>query len=207
MVRRLIGTAVTDSNGEATITYTGTGAGKLNIVAESGTFVSEAYEVLDCLWIDKGTATEHKTSWYNYNDLLTVDYPELYNATRVRKLESDTTQRYYYYNDPTISTTKIGGYNSITTPSAIEFDVLSYVGTIQLSLYDGTNTAIHEISANGHYKIECNGSTATFSIKNGDSYSQLSTPKTFTGSNFRFGFGLNAENEGIVFKDFMIYPI
>lgn len=55
MARRLIGTAVTDSNGEATITYTGTGAGKLNVVAESGTFQSEPYSIIDAIAKDNGT--------------------------------------------------------------------------------------------------------------------------------------------------------
>lgn len=55
MARKLIGTAVTDENGEATITYTGTGAGKLNIVAESGTFQSEIYGLTDAIFYDTCT--------------------------------------------------------------------------------------------------------------------------------------------------------
>ena len=62
MARRLIGTAVTDANGEATITYTGTGAGQLNVVAESGTFVSETFSVLDALMYDEGTS-DKSSDW------------------------------------------------------------------------------------------------------------------------------------------------
>lgn len=203
MAKRLIGSGVTDSNGVVSIPYTGTGRGKLQIRAESGILQSEICELMDLAFWDKGTASEHKETWYNYNTILTVDYPTQYDATRVRKLENNTTQRYYYYNDTAISTTKVGGYNSITNHSTIEFDVISYVGTIQLALYDGTNTAIQEINANGHYKIVCNGSTTTFYKDD----VALATPKILTGSNFRFGFGFNASNEGIVFKDFKIYPI
>ena len=62
MARRLIGTAVTDANGEATITYTGTGAGQLNVVAESGTFQSGTYPVWDTIVYDNGSANYDITS-------------------------------------------------------------------------------------------------------------------------------------------------
>lgn len=216
MARRLIGTGTTNAQGIAIMDhdaqgnpitgYTGVGAGKLQIVAESGTLQSETYELLDCLWVDDGTATGHKTSWYNYQTLLTVDYPSNYDATRVRKLEENDTQRYYYYNDSAISTTKVGGYNSITTPSCMEFDVLSYVGTIQLAFLDNAPTAnnrIVEINATGHYKVEADGSTIQV-FKDDEA---ISNKLAFTGTNYRFGFGFNANNEGIVFKDFKVYPI
>ena len=47
MARRLLGTAVTDENGEATFEYVGEGAGELHIVAESGTFSSNVIVVDD----------------------------------------------------------------------------------------------------------------------------------------------------------------
>lgn len=51
MAKTLIGTATTDANGVATITYESTGAGDINIVAEcensSDTLASETYEVCD----------------------------------------------------------------------------------------------------------------------------------------------------------------
>lgn len=69
MARRLIGTAVTDSNGEATITYTGTGAGKLNVVAESGTFQSTPYPVTDCIVKEDSDVTASKTYNTTINDV------------------------------------------------------------------------------------------------------------------------------------------
>ena len=59
MAKQLIGTAVTNENGVATFTYTGTGAGKLNIVAESGSLVSETYEIWDYLVYDDGVHSEY----------------------------------------------------------------------------------------------------------------------------------------------------
>lgn len=61
MTKTLIGTATTDANGVATITYESTGAGDVNIIAEcessSGTLVSEIYEVEDCSYY---STTEYK---------------------------------------------------------------------------------------------------------------------------------------------------
>lgn len=69
MSRKLIGTGITDENGEATITYTGTGAGRLNIVAESGTFTSKPHSVLDCMWYDEGKneTGKHNDIWRTVN--------------------------------------------------------------------------------------------------------------------------------------------
>ena len=65
MARRLIGTGTTDSNGKVSVTYTGTGAGKLQIVAESGSLLSEIYEIFDCLFKGSGTTT----GWYGNVEL------------------------------------------------------------------------------------------------------------------------------------------
>ena len=47
MTKTLIGTATTDANGVATITYTATGAGDVTIQAESGNLSSETHKVQD----------------------------------------------------------------------------------------------------------------------------------------------------------------
>ena len=59
MAKRLIGTATTDSNGVASVSYVGEGAGVLNIQAETddGSLQSEIYEVLDCIFVGEGKTT------------------------------------------------------------------------------------------------------------------------------------------------------
>ena len=47
MAKTLIGTATTDANGVATITYTATGADDVTIQAESGNLSSETHKVQD----------------------------------------------------------------------------------------------------------------------------------------------------------------
>ena len=57
MIKTLIGTATTDANGVATITYTATGTGDVTIQAESGNLSSETYSLED-VWL-------HRTDEYS----------------------------------------------------------------------------------------------------------------------------------------------
>ena len=78
MAKRLIGTATTDNNGVATLTYTGTGAGEVDLTAcyedeDTGSRIqSEIYEVLDCKWYDFGTDSTNNI-WLN-SSTMTVNY-------------------------------------------------------------------------------------------------------------------------------------
>ena len=70
MAKILIGTATTDANGVATITYESTDAGDINIIAKceglSGTLLSEAYTVEDCRWYDDASSNK-SSSYTQYN--------------------------------------------------------------------------------------------------------------------------------------------
>ena len=67
MARRYLGYGTTNAQGVATLefdpngdalshSYTGVGAGKVDIIAESGSLQSERYTVLDCKFYDEGTS-------------------------------------------------------------------------------------------------------------------------------------------------------
>lgn len=87
MARKLIGTGVTDANGEATITYTGTGAGKLNIVAESGTFVSETSTIMDYINYDNGIDGDSSDIWTGATSSLTrTATGSVFSSTSAQKL-------------------------------------------------------------------------------------------------------------------------
>ena len=126
---RYLGYGVTDEKGIAKLdhdpqgraiehSYTGSGAGLVDIVASldseigDGSLVSETFSIIDALLFDHCTS-EISGRWYNYQSILSISYTE--NGMTITKDETNNTQRYLYYNDPTISTTKVGGYNSITT--------------------------------------------------------------------------------------------
>ena len=62
MAKTLIGTATTDANGVATITYTATGAGDVTIQAESGSLVTERYDIQDCSYYNTAEVTRSSTN-------------------------------------------------------------------------------------------------------------------------------------------------
>ena len=64
MVKRLIGTGTTGSDGSCVIPYEGTGAGVVNLSVETeidGSIVSETLNVLDCIFKDMGTSSDYGT--------------------------------------------------------------------------------------------------------------------------------------------------
>lgn len=218
MARRLLGTGITNSNGVATLdtapdgttalthSYTGVGAGKIDVVAESGSLQSEPYVLTDCLIFDDCTS-EVSGRWYNYNNVLTVSYASG-GVTVTKPSDDGTSARYLYYNDPTISTTKIGGYNTLTTPMCIEFDCSSITGSVQLVFVDNAtptaNQRFIDMTATGHYKIILDGSTVKVYL---DGTEITTTSLALTGSNTQFRLGFNAPDESITFNNLAIYPI
>ena len=215
-----LGYGVTDENGKAKLSYdstgtpidhsyTGTGAGEVDIVASLDNTISEesiisnTYKLIDAKILDPCT-TETSGRWYNYQNILTVSYND--TGMTITKDENNNTQRYLYWNDPAISTTKVGGYNSITTPMQIEFDATAMTGSIQLVFVDNASTPNQrfiEISNTGHYRIVLDGETVTVYCDN----TQIGNSLALTGTNTQFRFGFNAANESITIKDILIYPI
>lgn len=66
MARRLLGTGTTNSSGVATLSYTGSGLGKIQVVATSGELESDRFEMWDVLKYDFGTYGNHNDSiWSN----------------------------------------------------------------------------------------------------------------------------------------------
>ena len=78
MVLRKIGEGRTDANGRFSVSYTGTGAGKLQLKAVSGSLQSEIYELFDTKWYDLGTDSNH--SCLTPSSSMTVTYGREYCA-------------------------------------------------------------------------------------------------------------------------------
>ena len=122
MARRLIGTGITnaqgiaimnkDAQGETITGYTGVGAGKLQIIAESGTLQSETYELLDCYKYDSGM----------------LDYSNIWTVSGTATLSRDT-----QYSTITENTSETTAYvtigNIALTSYRIEVDVYQVDGT------------------------------------------------------------------------------
>ena len=91
--RRLIGTATTDSNGNAVLSdgYTGTGAGLVDIIAQTtideSTVVSEPYEVMDYINFDNGLDGDSSNIWTGATSSLTrTSTGSVFSSTSAQKL-------------------------------------------------------------------------------------------------------------------------
>lgn len=201
VVDEYLGTGVTDNNGQCSVQYISKGLGELNIVAECMS-LQETYNMIDSEWIYDGRTNSQSSSWYNYQSYITTTYGE--DGTTATT--DGAIARYLFYNDSTISSTKVGGYYSIPNNYAIEFDVTATTGSVQLVFLDDESTANQrfvDINGTGHYKCEMNGFVVIIYKDN----QQQGSPYTLTGNNVQFRFGFNAENESITFKNFIVYPI
>ena len=217
---KYLGYGITDDKGIAKLdhdaegnpinhSYTGVGAGKVDIVASlddeitGGSFVSEIYALYDCGFSDKATDNTKASSYYNYNRLIDVSYSD--NGTKLIHSENSTTNRHFYYNSNAISSVQISGMYTILNNMAIEFDLTEINGTIDVYLTDGSNSRGIGLTSTGHYKITIDGERLHL-FKDGVEQS-LSGTVTMTGDNIRWSFLLNSYNESLTFKDLMIYPI
>lgn len=204
MARRLIGTAVTDSNGEATITYTGTGAGKLNVVAESGTFVSEPYPVTDAFIMDTGlTGTLNE---YNIDTNVTVDSDHSTGTLLSNTMESSNARRIFNNNS-------IGSDgNDITSAFCLEFEIVSCTGRTDFNFYQTTGTNITDVFNTKNPAIY-NGCKVKI-IHTGTKYTCYVDDVALTGltnvshtwNTGRFAFMIKT-SANIKYKNFVVYPI
>lgn len=200
MARRLIGTAVTDSNGEATITYTGTGAGKLNVVAESGTFQSEIYELIDATILDNATSSSYNDVWYNQQNAVNTrgdTYSEITEngGTAILRLKSANS----------IDKTNICVEFDVWQDGATSNNFMSFVNTTT-STYTGTynlgNLNLQTETWN-HIKlvIDSNGVVTPNGMTAQQKTLSVNTDKML------FCFLTNGDITIIRFRNFKVYPI
>lgn len=212
MVKRYLGYGITNANGVAkleyapdgtalTHSYTGVGAGKIDVIAKSGDLESSIYELVDCLFYN------NKTEWYNASTRLTVTQ----NSDGSTTLENTTVNNgYYLANQIGTSKSSYADVNEWELGACIEFDLVSTsdLGNIvQLNDYNNniastkTFTAL-ECTENNHIRIEVatNGSVSY--------YVDTGVPKSATAQTdtFAVGFRVNP-NTSLTFKNFKIYPI
>lgn len=155
-----------------------------------------------CEWVDYFTNENHQpnASWF-LSSLENLSRTRDSNGTTVTKTESNSTWRYLFYDDSTLSTTKIGNRYSIPLPCIIEFDVTGITNKPRIDVMSDTvNTPItKEIQNLAHYKMVLNQSTCVL-YEN----STIIDSREFTGNNIRFGFSFDAYNESITLRNFRI---
>ena len=203
-MRRLIVTGTTDSNGRVTIEYTGTGAGRVQVTAETsdGSLSSETYELIDALIYDPAIQNNHKEVWkQNYCDIA-------YDINGLTMTSNDDTRQSYIVLVDEGTTT----YTTFNTPITIEFDLVSYTGSsyIDISANNGNRTRINfHVGGTGHWKFVVGPNTRQ-AFKDGVDVSSTSglihTPTDYLENPIKsIGFFLSAEATSLKFKNFMVY--
>lgn len=157
MVKKLLATLTTDSQGRATYTYTGIGAGDVKFSAEStnnGNLVSEIYSIQDCLLYDvdgfsKTTTTSTDTSY---------DSGYAYSLASISDFEME-----FDFNNPLGFRLYFSSLNVTSTGQEIKYGIGfdrnasgQFVFTERITVT--SNTACQSISSGtNHYKIKFNG--------------------------------------------------
>lgn len=199
MARILLGTATTDSNGVAVLSdgYTGTGAGKVDIIAETtvdgSTVQSEPYELWDTLVYDSGVTGRDTTKWSSSG------------SPSINTNDTGTT----------LSATSSSIYTSNTTLTG-DFEATIYVSDIVRGVRVGLNTSNGStrstIYNTGYVKIQriSNVPKIYFSSNSTDWTETTYDLNTLTSADCNFFFFLytSSGNEvAIKFKDLKIYSI
>ena len=183
MVKKILGSGVTDSNGQVSVSYVGKGTGCLNVCCECRN-LQETYDVLDCLFYDDGT----NENWTNRTQ---------------NPMTIDRTGSYVLITAPS---TSYGLYTANATVSgdfAVEFDFYyqsnasCYINVCGAS-FDLKSFCGQDCTA----KIIVRNGTATF-YKNGTANP---TTKSITSATSVY-FQINNGGANIGYDNFKIYPI
>ena len=213
MAKRYLGYGYTNAQGVAKLeydpsgnalshSYTGVGAGKVDIVAESGTLQSEPYTVIDGVFYNSGVGATGDASFYNPAN---IDVQVESDGTLLTQSASSTAL--YYAN---IGTT--GDLYDFTSSFCIEFDIISSSRSsssssgLGISLTEKNGTAkvkqfsALNITSNNHVKITVDGTNVIYKVDNNTPVSEA-----YTTTQVRVAFLLNSAS--MKFKNFVIYPI
>ena len=211
---RYLGYGVTNSNGVAHLDhdpqgnpingYTGTGAGEVDVIAStdnpisSGSIVSETYEVLDCLYIDKCTSDDH-ANWNN-------------------------TTGFSWSDGKCTITASSSIFPRITTALTGDFEAVFYASmtsAIRLIVYDSSNVSSQNkwiMNASGTltdeylYRIKrVDGDwTVQHSTDDGATWSSAYSKSSgsLTTESVYLGFGIEtSSSRSITYTDLKVYPI
>ena len=155
-----IGTATTDSNGEATLTYTATGIGDMSLTAKIGTLVSEIYSLEDCIYCHLNEITVTRAS--------SSETTTLIDETLSLTLPSDFTLSYDYKGN--INNARLGLFSEETINTNRNYSLTvqiasnDYVGVYRDTSTHGLDSGRLTASNNEYHecKISNNNGTVTW---------------------------------------------
>jgi len=204
MVKRLIGSDTTGTDGSVSIPYTGTGAGLVNLSVETeidGSIVSVTYGVLDCIFYDTGIDSTFD-KWVKKN--ATLDKEVLSDGTLVTNPNNSFGTIYANINE---SSTWADLYD-YSAPLKVELDIVTISGGGSITLNDGVNPVqmvfpTYPFAENDHVIITVESNRYKVQIGN----TEYNWYNHSLADKFGIAIRLNDTNSSIKFKNFKIYPI
>ena len=184
---RKIGEGVTDSNGRITVSYTGKGAGKIQLVAKQGSLLSETYELTDAQFISDGNLN------CSANGQVTIN-----NDTYTLGLIDTSNYGFVYYSTSNVGSNK---WIWLSEGNTTEFEILDKTGTVSLR-FDGSmaNDTVWTVNiTTGKVRIVHNGSTVSIYVDG-----ELVTSVNITNEDKNPRFRVNA-NSSITLRNWMNY--
>ena len=204
---RYLGYGTTDSNGVAHYTYTGTGAGEVDVIASldnpigQGSIVSEPSSVLDTIFYDKGLSGtgNHNDNWFNQDTGFDVVRGDEY-TTISRKATG------YKRFAPKI--TSLSQY-PFSIGTCIEFTLGTVTGnwnfTIPKTSENLSNLDFGLIN-HGNSIIKITVGETNITIEKDGTVIDTKPTSNYIDNDFQCYFIINSVNS-IQYKDFKVYPI
>ena len=183
---------VSATNGVATYSYSGTGAGKKEFYVKHGSVVSTPYPVIDGTFLDMGLSDNHNdTDWNKTNLPTTLDRTD---GTKIEQV--DTTTGAFYYRSQSTTNNICIEFDAYLTTEGVAFFSFRQNSTNVKAIY-GSQLSDYEANTWNHIKLEVkddkyylNGSTTGVSLS---SWNRLFL-STYNGYYVKY-------------KNFVIYPI
>lgn len=206
MVKKLLATLTTDSQGRATYTYTGTGAGDVKFSAEStnnGSLQSETYAIYDCIAYNKETsASDFLTYWNSSNNnanTITVDDNGTLIETDASK-HSSTYMQIWLKEFP----------NYLNVPLCYEIEIVentNYSFSFPIKITDGTILWWSSSrGATGKLRVEIDSEKAIYYLNDVEQWRTTSSQIPTQSRCYLQSVRANG-NGRIKFKNLKIYPI
>lgn len=198
MARRYLGYGYTNAQGIAKLeydaegtpiehSYTGVGAGKIDIVAESSSLQSETYTILDAIFYDHGITSDYNNSWENTSSRLTVS-----RDTSGTLLSNSSGSNGFYIC-----------CRNIIAPFCIEFNIISITGQSYVT-FDGTTSSKVRLDSrlSGGEAVRLEFADNVTKIYINDEYNA-----EFTTSSLKYTAFLLYNEASLKYSDWKVYPI
>ena len=203
---RLIGSGTTDANGRVSITYTGTGAGKLQIFAlrddlSTGALTSDTLDLWDLLFYDSGfESSESLTTKWTLGSKVTRTSDD--NGTKLTVNGAGLSTFYQYTN-----TTFTGDFECVVY---VEHDA-NDIG-VRLGVISGSTRGYRLFYGSQYLKLRReNGVTTYYSSNDGETWTQANAqgtePSSSTVSVFIGIYNQSSTDVSLIYHDLKVYPI